>query len=270
MESDRFDWLTAHLAQGLTRRRGLGLLVAIGAAPALSQEIEAGKHKKGKHKKGKKNKNKGGGGTAGCTPQAVAQTCAGRCGTFSDNCGNGVACTCPQGQCCRGDGTCGACLVFVTSTRPQGDFGGLSGADGLCQGHATGAGLSGTYLAWLSDSTGASPSTRFTKATVPYTLVDGTVIADNWSDLTSGTLNHAINMTEDGGNITTTSAKVWTHTSADGTTSTEIPPEWCCHNWRSTSDVGTLGNASLASSSWSSDYYQSCSEKARLYCFQQP
>lgn len=268
MESDHFDKLAARLAQSLTRRRGLGLLVTIGSAPALSQEIEARKHKKGKHKNGKHKKGKGGGGTPGCTPQPAAQTCAGRCGTVADNCGNSVACTCPTGQCCRGDGTCGACLVFVTSSRSQGDFGGLGGADALCQGHATGAGLPGTYMAWLSDSTGASPGTRFTKATVPYTLVDGTVIADNWSDLTSGTLKHAINMTQSGSNITTTSARVWTYTSTDGTTSAGHP-EWCCNSWSGTSGAGIFGNASSTTSSWSNVIYQSCSETARLYCFQQ-
>ena len=41
--------------------------------------------------------------------------------------------------------------VFVTSTKHNGNFGGLSGADGFCQGLANAAGLGGAYMAWLGD-----------------------------------------------------------------------------------------------------------------------
>ena len=51
-------------------------------------------------------------------------------------------------------------------------------------------------MAWLSDST-ASPSTRFTRSSVPYVLPDGTtVVANNWADLTHGTLQFPINLAE--------------------------------------------------------------------------
>ena len=51
-------------------------------------------------------------------------------------------------------------------------------------------------MAWLSDST-ASPSSRFTHSSVPYVLPDGTtVVANDWADLTGGTLQHLINMDE--------------------------------------------------------------------------
>jgi hypothetical protein len=52
-------------------------------------------------------------------------------------------------------------------------------------------------MAWLSDSTGSS-STRFTRATVPYKLVNGSTVASNWTALTSGTLAHAMDLTETG------------------------------------------------------------------------
>ena len=77
--------------------------------------------------------------------------------------------------------------VFVTSQSHNGDFGGLTGADAFCQSLALTAGLSGTYKAWLSDTTG-SPATRFAQASVPYRLVDGTTIANDWNDLTDGTI----------------------------------------------------------------------------------
>ena len=43
-----------------------------------------------------------------------------------------------------------------------------------------------------------SPDSRFSRGVGPYVLVDGTIVANNWSDLTSGTLRHAIDETETG------------------------------------------------------------------------
>ena len=81
--------------------------------------------------------------------------------------------------------TCGdgSKCVFVSSTLHTGDLGGLTGADAICNNLAEAAGFPGTYMAWLSDSS-ASPSTLFTQATVPYRRVDGTQVADDWTELT--------------------------------------------------------------------------------------
>ena len=87
--------------------------------------------------------------------------------------------------------------IFVTSQRHDGNFGGITGADTFCQGLATSAGLSGTYLAWLSDTT-TSPSARFAQANVPYRLVDGTTIANDWADLVDGSIQNPINLDEYG------------------------------------------------------------------------
>ena len=87
--------------------------------------------------------------------------------------------------------------IFTTSETYLPNLGGLAGADAKCQTLADAAKLGGTYRAWLSDSkTGAK--TRLSHATVPYTLVDGSVVATDWADLTSGGLSHAINLTEKG------------------------------------------------------------------------
>ena len=83
-------------------------------------------------------------------------------------------------------------IVFVTSTTATANYNGLPQADTVCQNLATAAGLSGTFRAWLSNATD-SPSTRFTQSTVPYKLVDGTQIADNWTDLTDGAIDNPIN-----------------------------------------------------------------------------
>jgi len=46
------------------------------------------------------------GGTC-CVPDAPAATCGGRCGTWTNNCGQPVVCSaCPAGQHCIGNGSC--------------------------------------------------------------------------------------------------------------------------------------------------------------------
>jgi hypothetical protein len=117
----------------------------------------------------------------------------------------------------------------------------LGGADKLCQKLANDAKLGGTYLAWLSTDK-ESPATRFTKDGPGWALVDGTVVAESWSDLTDGTLQHAIDKTEAGTPAPTTSAcsatttPVWSQTAADGTfahvgEATASDPKWDCDDW---------------------------------------
>ena len=81
------------------------------------------------------------------------------------------------------------CTVFVTSTRHDGDLGGLEGADDICQELSRVAGLSGSFKAWLSDDSD-SPSSRFTHAETPYVLTDGARIASNWGELTTAVTRH--------------------------------------------------------------------------------
>ena len=80
--------------------------------------------------------------------------------------------------------------VFVTGTF-DGNLGGLAGADAECQSRATGAGLSGTFLAWLSDGV-TDPDARFDKTGGPFVLTSGVVLATDWADLTDGTLDPSI------------------------------------------------------------------------------
>ena len=65
-------------------------------------------------------------------------------------------------------------------------------ADAFCQGLADAAGLPGIYRVWLSDSTG-SPSTRFTRSTIPWIMPSGSnggiILADNWTDLTDSSID---------------------------------------------------------------------------------
>lgn len=105
MESDRFDALTTRLAHGLTRRRGLGLLAALGAA-SLAADSTAGKHKKKKKKKKK------------------PQPCGGACNSCQA-CVNGACAQLAEGTSCPGNG---ACFAGACRTCPSGK----SSVDGLC------------------------------------------------------------------------------------------------------------------------------------------
>ena len=94
-------------------------------------------------------------------------------------------------------------IVFVTSTSFSGNIGGVTGADAKCQIEADGQDSivpTGTYFAWLSDGT-QSPDTRFTKSSHPYVLADGTRIADDYADLTDGSILHPINVEASGNTL---------------------------------------------------------------------
>lgn len=205
------------------------------------------------------------GGNSGHVGGAV-QVSGGRGGDAgANNAGaGGVACRCPLGQGCVGSSCVAGRIVFVTSAVVTAKFGGISGADLLCADLARTAGLSGQYLVWMSDSS-TSPATRFAQSGVPYVLVNGTVIANNWTDLVDGQLAAPINVDEHGN--PTFAAEVWTGTSADGTAATDT-----CTDWTSTDATvyGQQGVTDRADTAWSNVYLQFCDRALiRLMCFQQ-
>jgi hypothetical protein len=150
------------------------------------------------------------------------------------------------------------------------------GADAVCQELASAANLSGTYLAWLSDTTG-SPSTRFSRDGGPYQLVDGTIIANNWSDLTTGILQRLINLTETGGmppssDVPCGSDFVWTGTTSAGDLD---GPDLCCDDW-SDYAAGAEFGSTQSFQDWSdtcgtgaTSQPPICLLDAPLFCFQQ-
>lgn len=254
------------VARRLTGRRpvvgaGLGALLGLGGVAAS----DAKKHKK---KPGPQP-------PPVCQAQPVTLTCAGKCGAVADNCGAATACACPDGQCCTGAGTCGSCIAFVSSSYHRGQLQGIDGADAICQQLATKAGLPGAYRAWLSNGT-ESPSTRFIRATVPYTRVDGTVVAYNWSDLTDGAITHIIDLTETGEDLyRNNQAMVWTNTTNQGTITGTTDSDHC-NGWTTGSvnyrrgRIGSFG-FQLDGKGWTvfTNSTWSCSEQMHLYCFQQ-
>jgi len=174
--------------------------------------------------------------------------------------------------------------VFVTDTVYQGGLiGGLAGADMKCEARAAAAGLAGTYKAWLSGST-TPAAARLTHSTGAYLLVDGTMVAASWEALTSGALQHTINLDPFGAEYTAPIKctivgglmAVWTSTRIDGT-----PAEggtssgYFCGDWTELDHDGLIGNGLVGNmramnSKWtSSNCGLACPDEAALYCIEQ-
>ncbi len=155
--------------------------------------------------------------------------------------------------------------VFVTSTYSNGDLGGLLGADGMCQARADAASLGGSWKAWIcTDSEDAA--TRLEHNDDGYRLLSGTIVADNWVDLTDGSLNHAINRTELDTELF--AGDVWTNCDTDGTI---IHSDYDCTDWTSpTIPAGYIGNADRTDAWWTFRTQYGCGfTQGRLYCFEQ-
>lgn len=163
--------------------------------------------------------------------------------------------------------------VFVTSTTHSGDFGpaGVRGADAICQSRADAAGLTGNYVAWLSGGGSAlQAQSRIDNANMPYRLVDGTKIANNWTALTSGTLEAPINRDENGA-LRSQANNVWTGTSANGTGAGTIGGTMCA-GWQGTSsDSGRVGSSSATNGDWTTTgTNEACNNLNHLYCVESP
>lgn len=159
--------------------------------------------------------------------------------------------------------------VFLSSTSHDGDMGGLAGADSICQGLADAAGLGGTYKAWLSDHV-TDVASRFYQSTQQYRLIDGTKVADNWADLTDGTLDNPIDLIEINTRPSTNLSRVWASTQTNGTRYTPFH-DFCDNTWISNSSSfdGDFGLHDRVNSSWTRSNNTSCNNQYRLYCFEQ-
>lgn len=154
-------------------------------------------------------------------------------------------------------------LIFVTSGSYTGNFGGLSGADQICQDAAAYVGLPGLFKAWLSDSL-TSVSSRIAQASVPYQRIDGVIVANNWADLADGSLNAPISITEAGTAVVGTG--VWTNSKGNGSISSTTNT---CTDWMSSSGQGFRGNNSSTGRTWTSSGLLECGNDLHLYCVQE-
>jgi hypothetical protein len=159
--------------------------------------------------------------------------------------------------------------VFVTSGDASADIG-VAGADDVCNKTARSANLAGPFHAWISQGPGASrvgENARDRVGQGPYARVDGTIVADSISDLTSSSMQNPISLTEWGEQRGTT---VWTGTYAAGTAAVNVDgTPFMCANW-SAADANTYGETGLSVTNkpnWTQDATDTCDAKHALYCF---
>jgi hypothetical protein len=164
-------------------------------------------------------------------------------------------------------------IIFVTGpSYYDGALGGLQGADQTCQTLATTAGLTGTFKAWLSDSTTAAAD-RLTHHNGPYVRTDGVVVANDWKDLTDGWLKEPILYTENHEDYVPDDSPaywypVWSNTKVSGAI---ISTTSNCSNWTSNnpSEFGWAGDMSSIDGSWTNGDSINCDEVHPLYCIEQ-
>jgi hypothetical protein len=193
----------------------------------------------------------GGGGTGGhettSTPTSAAS------GTASGGTGSGGA-------------AIGTNRVFVTSTKHDGNFGGLAGADSECQARADSAGLGGLWLAWLGDGD-VGPVDRFVHSDKPYNLVGGSVIANQWEDLIDGTILIPLNRDETG-TLLPSDDDMIVYTAVFHTGGNPTPVN--CMKWSDASEsLVPTGLATAVDTGWTVTAPHFCSEMHRIYCFEQ-
>ncbi len=213
-----------------------------------------------------------------CTADGVCAS-----GVTNDTCGYGAAmcAACGSGQTCS-NGVCGAgggsggsgggtaletrMRMFVTSSAYKGDFGGVAGADQLCNTAAQAGNKGGTWKAWMSSDT--------------ENAVDRMADVGPWFQETASntwvkTFNNKANLVtsplatlyvdEQGrGSTLDPTSYFWTGTLATGLRATNT-----CTGWTSASSVQT-GAYGPSASSWSTNTTgSSCNSALSLVCFEQ-
>jgi hypothetical protein len=147
--------------------------------------------------------------------------------------------------------------VFVTSTVTTGAFGGIAGGDAICAARATAAGLSGTFIAYLSDSTTDAPSRL--AGSRGWVRVDGAPFADLPAAFSTGAIVFPPRLDELG--IDVGNATVFTGTDG-GTAVADL-----CLDWTSAvaTEDGGATRTHLASGATGSSP-KACSSQNRLMC----
>ncbi len=154
-------------------------------------------------------------------------------------------------------------VAFVSSVTYDSNLGGVAGADAKCAQLASDAGLTGTFLAWISDGV-TDPESRFVKSPIRYAATfNNTLIAEDWADLTDGTLGGSMTYDENGNTV---SYRVFTNVNPDGTTKDNTNH---CNGWGAGGASANLGLSSSTSGLWTDYQLGSCGTSLPIYCFEQ-
>jgi hypothetical protein len=126
----------------------------------------------------------------------------------------------------------------------------------------------GHLQAWLSDAF-TSAASRLAHWNGPIVLPNGTVVANDWNDLTDGILKTAPIIDESGHDVTRAFGplEVWTNATVTGGIGAAE-----CGRWSTTAPgtKGAVGHHSTILSGWTEwNPYLDCISFARLYCLQQ-
>lgn len=178
--------------------------------------------------------------------------------------------------------TCGleALRVAVSSVPFDGNLGGITGADEICQDLVDAAGWPGDpkVLAWLSDgTTSARDRIAATMPSKPYALVNGRRVAGSLSSLIADGPGDGIDLDEYG--MTRSSVRVWTNTAVTGEAFSLTDH---CFGWVSASQdasarVGLNSWPKLPedewttwsqSKLWTSQSSNKCNNLKHLYCIE--
>ncbi len=169
-------------------------------------------------------------------------------------------------------------FVFATSAMQHSNYGGRDGADTVCNDLADDAGLSRTYVAWLSTAGSGelnpNAADRVTDPAGGWRLV-GTpvaIVAMSKTQLLNGSIDHAIDRDESGVEISSGNPddfRVATATLQDGGVAGTGTQD-TCENWRSSSmDLNVMtGRTNEAGFRWTERGISTCSRPVRLYCFE--
>ena len=126
----------------------------------------------------------------------------------------------------------------------------------------------------LSDSNPAAPNHIYASAG-GYVLLDGTVVASSYNALLSGSLEHAIDLTELGAPISDSFTEVWTGTdvtgalegSGNGYCGDGYGDDWSSND--SSAPTPIVGHSDATDATWTAAYLQFCDRTdVRLYCFE--
>jgi len=151
-------------------------------------------------------------------------------------------------------------LAFVTSTKQDGNLGGLTGADAKCKAAADAAGLPGTFRALLSTSA-VDARDRFT-AGGGFVRVDGKIWATTKADLfTTERPRSPLWLDEKG-------AKVVSSVFTGSTSSGQVFPGRTCGDWTSAAaaQTATIGVSSYGLYGGLSANVAACNVQAPIYC----
>jgi len=155
--------------------------------------------------------------------------------------------------------------VFLSSVAVDGLMGlggGVAQADATCNGLASNAGMGGTWVAFLSDSS-ENFATRANDVG-PWYRMDGQLAFDSLGSMLTGFFANPPSIDETGTDIPT-GAIFWTGTSFNGLASSTTCNDWSTNGMA----IGTFGDANVENIGFYEMGTIGCANKLRLLCVQQ-